>query len=70
MGPVSVVTGSTVPDLKQGRVNIISNTVCNAPAGYNGAVLSGMLCAGLPEGGVDACQVSSKQPYPCHCSSL
>ena len=52
------ITGSTVPELEQAQVNIISNNICNAPAGYNGAVLSGMLCAGVPQGGVDACQVS------------
>ncbi|KAB0342364.1 hypothetical protein FD754_019290, partial [Muntiacus muntjak] len=49
-------SGSTVPELEQAQVNIISNNICNAPAGYNGAVLSGMLCAGVPQGGVDACQ--------------
>ena len=64
--PPLYLTGSTVTNLQQARVNIISNYLCNAPAGYNGAVLSGMLCAGVPEGGVDACQVSSRQPYPCH----
>ncbi|XP_057584607.1 transmembrane protease serine 11D [Hippopotamus amphibius kiboko] len=55
-------SGSTVPDLVQARVNIISNDVCNAPAGYNGAVLPVMLCAGLPQGGVDACQGDSGGP--------
>ncbi|XP_014643167.1 PREDICTED: transmembrane protease serine 11D [Ceratotherium simum simum] len=54
--------GNTVADLEQAKVNIISNDVCNAPAGYDGAVLPGMLCAGLPQGGVDACQGDSGGP--------
>ncbi|CAI9172048.1 unnamed protein product [Rangifer tarandus platyrhynchus] len=55
-------SGDTVPELEQAQVNIISNNICNAPAGYNGAVLSGMLCAGVPQGGVDACQGDSGGP--------
>lgn len=54
--------GATVKDLQQGRVNIISNEVCNEPISYNGAVLSGMLCAGVPYGEVDACQGDSGGP--------
>ncbi|XP_046948202.1 transmembrane protease serine 11D-like [Lynx rufus] len=54
--------GNTVSDLQQARVRIISNDACNAPTSYNGAVLSGMLCAGLPQGGVDACRGDSGGP--------
>eukprot|EP00069_Balaena_mysticetus_P010259 bmy_20604T0 len=55
-------TGSTVPYLEQARVKIISNSVCNAPSSYNGAILPGMICAGLPQGGADACQGDSGGP--------
>ncbi|XP_054422709.1 transmembrane protease serine 11D-like, partial [Pteronotus mesoamericanus] len=54
--------GNTVSDLEQGRVYIISNDVCNAPISYDGAVFPGMLCAGLPQGGVDACRGDSGGP--------
>ncbi|CAK7290541.1 Transmembrane protease serine 11D [Vulpes lagopus] len=54
--------GNTVSDLQQARVRIISNDVCNAPTSYNGAVRPGMLCAGLPQGGVDACRGDSGGP--------
>ncbi|XP_069313092.1 transmembrane protease serine 11D-like, partial [Eulemur rufifrons] len=55
--------GNTVADLRQGQVRIISNDVCNAPASYNGAILSGMLCAGTLQGNiVDACQGDSGGP--------
>ncbi|XP_016046874.1 transmembrane protease serine 11D [Erinaceus europaeus] len=55
-------SGNTVPDLEQARVNIISNSACNAPDRYNGAIFSGMVCAGVPGGGVDACQGDSGGP--------
>ncbi|XP_037687358.1 transmembrane protease serine 11D-like [Choloepus didactylus] len=54
--------GNTVTDLEQVQVEIISNNVCNAPTSYNGAILPGMLCAGLPYGGADACQGDSGGP--------
>ncbi|XP_071068805.1 transmembrane protease serine 11D [Dasypus novemcinctus] len=54
--------GNTVTELQQVQVRIISNNVCNAPASYNGAILPGMLCAGLPGGGADACQGDSGGP--------
>uniref|UniRef100_A0A8J8Y7A7 Transmembrane protease serine n=1 Tax=Callithrix jacchus TaxID=9483 RepID=A0A8J8Y7A7_CALJA len=55
-------SGPTVKELRQGQVRIISNDVCNAPYSYNGAILPGMLCAGLRQGGVDACQGDSGGP--------
>ncbi|EHB18416.1 Transmembrane protease, serine 11D [Heterocephalus glaber] len=54
--------GNTVTQLQQGQVRLISTNECNASASYNGAILPGMLCAGLLTGAVDACQGDSGGP--------
>ena len=43
--------------LQQGSVQLIDSTRCNAEDAYQGEVTATMMCAGLPEGGVDTCQV-------------
>ncbi|ETE63056.1 Transmembrane protease serine 11E, partial [Ophiophagus hannah] len=49
--------GPSVHELRQTEVKIIGNEICNKRGVYNGAISSGMLCAGYLEGGSDACQV-------------
>ena len=49
-------------DLQQATVPIVSNAVCNAPQSYDGTILDTMLCAGFPQGGVDACKADSGGP--------
>jgi secreted trypsin-like serine protease len=48
--------------LQQAEVPIVANKVCNAPQSYDGTILDTMLCAGFPQGGVDACQADSGGP--------
>lgn len=45
--------------LLQASVQLIDSTRCNAEDAYQGEVTEKMLCAGIPEGGVDTCQVGS-----------
>lgn len=42
--------------LQQAEVELIDKQSCNLAA-YHGDVTDRMLCAGLPQGGVDTCQV-------------
>ena len=48
--------------LLKASVPYVDSATCNDPASYNGRVLSGMMCAGRREGGLDACQGDSGGP--------
>ncbi|WP_301015398.1 serine protease [Thiothrix sp.] len=56
------IPGDYPRQLQQVTVPIISNAVCNRRSSYNGKVQSNMLCAGLPQGGKDACVGDSGGP--------
>lgn len=45
--------------LQEARVPIISTDVCNGPDFYGNQIKPKMFCAGYPEGGIDACQVTA-----------
>ncbi|NXY92714.1 TMPS4 protease, partial [Alcedo cyanopectus] len=47
--------GKLSETLQQAEVRLVDKESCNLDA-YHGAVTDGMLCAGLPQGGVDTCQ--------------
>lgn len=49
-------TGKLSEILQQAEVKLIDRESCNLSA-YHGEVTEKMLCAGLPQGGVDTCQV-------------
>jgi secreted trypsin-like serine protease len=48
--------------LHQVTIPIVDNAVCNRPTSYGGKIQSNMLCAGLPQGGKDACVGDSGGP--------
>ncbi|XP_053120655.1 transmembrane protease serine 11C-like [Hemicordylus capensis] len=54
--------GPSVSELRETKVKIIGNAICNRREVYNGVITSGMLCAGYLEGGSDACQGDSGGP--------
>lgn len=52
--------------LLQASVQVIDSTRCNAEDAYQGEVTAEMVCAGTPQGGVDACQGDSGGPLMYH----
>ena len=54
--------GSSATVLMEVEVPIVSNSICNAPASYNGEITANMLCAGYAAGGKDSCQGDSGGP--------
>ncbi|MEA3413644.1 MAG: serine protease [Pseudomonadota bacterium] len=49
-------------NLHEVEVPVVSNAQCNAPTAYNGLIIHSQICAGLPEGGRDACAGDSGGP--------
>lgn len=54
---VFTLPGKMSDILLQASVQVIDSIRCNADDAYQGEVTEKMVCAGIPEGGVDTCQV-------------
>ncbi|XP_043937001.1 transmembrane protease serine 5 [Protopterus annectens] len=58
--------GYNTPDmLREAVVPLINSKKCNSSCMYNGEITPRMLCAGYPEGRIDACQGDSGGPLVC-----
>ena len=54
--------GATSQDLRKASLPVVSDTTCGATYGLSPTLKALMLCAGLPQGGVDTCQGDSGGP--------
>ena len=54
------------PDvLREAKVQLVPQLICNLARSYNGTIHQRALCAGFEQGGVDACQYDSGGPLAC-----
>jgi trypsin len=54
--------GPAAKILQKAELPLVDNPTCNAKDAYAGKIKSGMMCAGLRDGGVDSCQGDSGGP--------
>ena len=58
--------GASPDELQEAKVPLVSNKECTKNGSYEASKITReMLCAGFPEGGIDACQGDSGGPLVC-----
>lgn len=55
--------------LQEAHLPILLDTQCQSPLSHGSKMMTGMICAGFMEGGVDACQGDSGGPLVCEVNS-